>query len=171
MLLPRARQDKLLSEAVGNDLMVYDEERHHAHSLNQTAALVWQHCDGKTTIADMAALLHDKLNLPADEKLVSLAVQQLDKARLLQDRPTQPARASRTAGFTRREMLGTLALAGMGALLAPLVTSIIVPTMQDAATPPGGYTCINQGRGQPCNGSCAQGQSCGGQTSGGCYCV
>jgi len=37
--------------------MVYDETAARAHCLNATAAMVWQYCDGNTTVAAMAARL------------------------------------------------------------------------------------------------------------------
>jgi len=102
-------------------MVVYDEERHRAHSLNPTATLIWSHCDGKTSVSDMAALLPQKLNLPADEELVWLALDHLEKAHLLAG---PPARTQSCEAVSRRAMMRKLGLAaGMTAVL-PLVTSI-----------------------------------------------
>src|SRR5262245_35285302 len=50
---PQARTRDLLSKAMPDGLMVYDTERHQAHSLNRTATLIWQQCDGKTSVAEL----------------------------------------------------------------------------------------------------------------------
>ena len=47
--LSRNQDENLLSLPVGDELVVYDLERHKASCLNETAAQVWQWCDGATT--------------------------------------------------------------------------------------------------------------------------
>ncbi|HJZ82776.1 MAG TPA: PqqD family peptide modification chaperone [Pyrinomonadaceae bacterium] len=47
--LPRARSENLVIRELDDETLVYDMERDEAHCLNQTAALVWQRCDGRTT--------------------------------------------------------------------------------------------------------------------------
>jgi len=41
--------EELLDESV-----IYDLKTNKAHSLNRTATLVWRHCDGHTTVTQMA---------------------------------------------------------------------------------------------------------------------
>ena len=60
-LLPRARQEELVVEELPDETLVYDLKRHKAHCLNRAAALVWQHCDGRTTSSDMAEILEQGL--------------------------------------------------------------------------------------------------------------
>jgi hypothetical protein len=115
------------------ELVVYDQKRHRVHILNRTSALVWRHCDGQTTVADMATLLHSELNLPADEEVVWLALRKLERAHLLRERLMRPAGA---AGITRLEAIRKLRVAGIAAVLLPVVTSIVAPTPASAATPP-----------------------------------
>ncbi len=50
-LMPRARQDELVVEELSDETLVYDLKRHKANCLNRTAALVWQDCDGQTSVA------------------------------------------------------------------------------------------------------------------------
>lgn len=59
--LPHARLDGLVITEVDNETLVYDMERDKAHCLNQTAALIWRRCDGKTTVREMAGLLQKQL--------------------------------------------------------------------------------------------------------------
>jgi hypothetical protein len=122
---PRAREHGLLVHELPDEVLVYDLDRHRAHSLNSTAALVWRHCDGRTTPAQMAALLQRELSLPADEEAVWLVLRRLGRARLLQERVPPAAGATRRS---RREVLRKLGIVG-GAML---VTSILAPTAAQA---------------------------------------
>ena len=51
--VPRARKEGLVVQDMPDELLVYDVDRHKAHCLNQTAALVWKRCDGKTSVIFM----------------------------------------------------------------------------------------------------------------------
>jgi hypothetical protein len=42
---------------VPDEVLIYDLKQHKAHCLNKTAALVWNHCDGETSVSEMATLL------------------------------------------------------------------------------------------------------------------
>jgi hypothetical protein len=142
--LPQAQNRRLTMRDLDDELVVYDGERHQAHRLNRTAALVWQHCDGRTTLAEMATRLHQELDLPADESLVWLALDRLEKAHLLQGPLTRPE----TAGtVTRRHAIQRLARAGGLVVLLPVVTSIVAPK---AAWAGSGSSCGTGSQGQIC---------------------
>jgi len=121
---PLARDQGLLCREVPDGLMVYDQDRHEAHSLNQTAALVWRHCDGKMGVPELATLLQQELNLPAEEAVVWLALDRLEKAHLLQERLI---RSGEAAGMSRRAVIRKLGLAGGLVALLPLVDSLNAP--------------------------------------------
>lgn len=126
MALPEARQDKLLVQEIEDELVVYDQERHRAHLLNRTVTLVWRNCDGKHTVAEIAALLQGSWSLPAaEEALVMLALRRLERAHLLKERGTCPADGP---DISRREVTRQLSLAGGFMALVPAITSILVPT-------------------------------------------
>jgi hypothetical protein len=148
----QARSERLLTQELSDELLVYDLDRHRAHSLNRTAALVWRHCDGRTTVAEMAALLQRELSLPADEDAVWMALRRLDKAHLLQAPITLPADAVRCS---RREMvrkLGTAAgLALVGLIAAPRAA-------QALSCRPGGAACTADS--QCCSGKCLGSNTC-----------
>src|SRR5688572_28712357 len=101
-MLPQARRENLLVHELEGELVVYDRERHRATCLNPTAALVWRHCDGRRTVGDLATLLHEALNAPADENLVWLALDRLEQAHLLDGRLARPAAL---ADASRRALL------------------------------------------------------------------
>jgi len=49
-MLPETRKDRVLVQKIGDELIVYDQDRSRAHCLNPTSSLVWQSCDGQTTV-------------------------------------------------------------------------------------------------------------------------
>jgi hypothetical protein len=138
--LPRARRAQLIVKKLATETLVYDEESHEAHCLNQTAAFVWRHCDGRTSIAKMGQLLEKQAKTKVPEQLVWSALEQLEKSHLLEG----PAfRARQMEGMSRRELIRRL---GTGAVLAlPVVVSIVAPTAAEAAS----TTCAPAG--DPCN--------------------
>ena len=123
-LMPRARQDELVVEELQDETLVYDLERHKARCLNRTAALVWRHCDGQTSVAEMAALLEEQLAVPKDEAVVWLALDRLSRADLLTEPVTLPADK---AQYSRREVLRTLRRVAGISLLLPVIESIVAP--------------------------------------------
>jgi hypothetical protein len=124
-VLPIARQDGLLTEAVGDELVVYDSRCHCGHCLNATAAVVWRACDGQTSIPEIAAALGRELNAPISEEIVWLALQRLERAHLLREGIRRPTHVGQ---LTRREMTRRLACAGVGALLFPVVSTLTAPS-------------------------------------------
>ena len=130
-MVPRAREDRLVVQELPDEVLVYDLTRHKAHCLNRTAALIWRHCDGQTTVAEMATLLQKELKSPVDEAVVWLALERLGRARLLHERVTPPAGAAR---FSRREVIRKLVLVGGLSVLLPVVSSIVAPTAAQAAS-------------------------------------
>jgi hypothetical protein len=142
--IPRARREGLVIQELPDEVLVYDRERDKAHCLNQTAALVWGYCDGKTTVPTMARHLErDLKTTTVDEKIVWYALNQLSKDHLLADDFVAPAMLS---GMSRRQMVRVMGVAAVIAL--PLVTSIIAPTPAQAAT------CLATGS------SCSSGAQC-----------
>jgi hypothetical protein len=148
-LRPRARTKGVVVRALPDEVLVYDLERHKAHCLNHTAARIWQHCDGQTSLAEMVHILVQELKTPVPEAVVWLALQQLGRACLLEERLHPPTGGG---SVSRREVMRRL---GWGAAAAlPLVTSIVAPTAVEAATClPGGSACTTGS--QCCSGICA----------------
>jgi hypothetical protein len=126
--LPRARREGLLVQELADELLVYDRTRHRAHCLNQTAAMVWQRCDGMTSVNQMARLLGEATDSPVDEAVVWLAFDQLAKAQLLEDHAGWHGQS----GISRREVIRRIGTAAAVAL--PVVSSIVAPRAVQAAT-------------------------------------
>lgn len=122
---PDARRERLLMEAIGDELVVYDLQRHRVHQLNHTAALIWQSCDGHKTVAELTKGLHDQLSPAVSEVVVWHALDRLGKAGLLRESVTRPEGGPR---MTRRQALQKLGRTAALAFLIPAVTSVSVPT-------------------------------------------
>ena len=57
---PKARSEDIVSQQAGDELLVFDKKFHHAHCLNKLAGLVWRHCDGQRSVADLAGIVHEQ---------------------------------------------------------------------------------------------------------------
>ena len=145
-MMPHARKEGLIFQEFSDETLVYDLKRHRAHCLNQISTLVWRHCDGQTTVAEIAMLLQNELKIPADEEVVWLALEQLGRSHLLEERMTPPVHMT----LSRRELMRKLARIGGLSILLPVVTSIVAPTAAQAAA-----TCVDNCTGwpncQPCS--------------------
>src|SRR5690349_15388184 len=84
---PEARQEDLVIEGLGDETLVYDLRTHRAHCLNRTVALIWNHCDGKSTAAEIGGILEREFRAKADTELIWFALNQLYKAGLLRNGP------------------------------------------------------------------------------------
>jgi hypothetical protein len=161
---PTARRDGLIVRELDGETLVYDLERDEAHCLNRTAALVWKHCDGRLTVAEITKLIEDELQETVDERVVWLALSQLRGRRLLTERMPRTRSSLR---ISRRELARKLAQAVVIAL--PLITTIAAPTRVDAGSlncstcgmPPTAECCATgcpcQSGGICCTGICASG--------------
>lgn len=118
--MPHARSAGLLFSPLNAELVVYDTERDQAHSLNRVTSLIWQHCDGQTSVRQLAELLAQELQAPVDDQVVWLALQQLDRSHLLQTPVALPA-----VKISRRVLARRIGLVAAAAL--PVVTSLAVP--------------------------------------------
>lgn len=130
---PRAREQALLVESLDEELLVFDERRARAHSLNETAARVWRACDGER---DIYAL---QVECALDAETLQLALDRLRTAGLL-DEPEGPDHVSRRAILKRSVAAGT----ALG-VAVPVIRSITAPTPAMAASaskhPPNGFYC------------------------------
>lgn len=121
---PLAQKTDLTIENLGSEMIVYDHKRKRIHSLNRSTSFIWQRCDGRTKIEDIAADLPE-IGLPADLDIVRRALKQLARTHLL----------SNESAFTdsslpsRRTLVRRLGLAaGSAATLLPAIRSIVAPT-------------------------------------------
>jgi hypothetical protein len=119
--IPMARKEGLVIQEMPDELLVYDLETNKAHCLNETAYSVWKACDGKNTVADIAALFEN-----GSEDLVWLAIDQLNENDLLEREYRLDLN-----GRTRRDLIKKVGLASVIAL--PVVASLTAPSSALAA--------------------------------------
>ena len=136
-MLPHARRDNLTVHELPEETLVYDAERDRAHCLNRPSALVWRHCDSRTSVAQLARILHQGLGVPPAEAVAHLALEQLSRRELLKQ-PLPPLSAAER--LSRRDALRKLVLA---AVALPLVLTITAPQAKAAAS--------KQDAGAPCS--------------------
>jgi hypothetical protein len=136
MPYPKSRRDHLrITETDDGGLAIYDQTRDDGHLLNLTAATVYQLADGTRSIETMTAEVAARTSAPAEPDLVILALNELDRAGLLEsDDDTSPRPA-----IDRRRFLLRLGLVASAAALVPLVETITrvsqaAPTAMHAST-------------------------------------
>src|SRR4051812_27243393 len=115
--LPLAREQGLVLEELGDELLVYDLDIKHAHCLTPLAANVWRACDGKKRLDKIAA----ELDLEIDD--VNLAIDELDRCDLL------ATPRLRTGGLSRRDFGVRVTKVAAGAMAVPVVLSIAAPAV------------------------------------------
>jgi hypothetical protein len=151
--IPEARKEGLVVQDLTEECLVYDQGRHKAHCLNRTAALVWKHCDGRSTVSDIASKVSREASAEVGGEVVWLALEQLSKTHLLKERVASREGSGREV--SRREVMRRI---GIGAAVAlPVVTSIVAPKAAEAANcRPAGAACTASA--QCCSGLCTGGK-------------
>lgn len=160
----RARKENLVIKEVADEVLIYDLASNKAHCLNKTAALVWNYCDGKHSVAEVAKRLENDLQTPVDEQVVWFAINQLEKFDLMQEKTARQL----GMGVTRRDLIKRAGIAA--ALAIPAVMTINAPSALAAAT------CLGSGASCTSTAQCCQtplAQTCcvGGATPNTCQAV
>lgn len=138
---PVARREGLLVEKLLDEILVYDLDRKKAHCLNQTAALIWNHCDGNTSVEDIALILQKQSERKVGEDVVWFGLDRLHKARLLEAPLVRPDGKER---LSRRELVKKIGLA----VSIPLVVTILAP-QASAAISCVGPVCVSPAQCSP----------------------
>ena len=123
----RKRQDGRIIKRVDDELVIYDEQNHKVSHLNKAAAIVWEYCDGASSLDDLAHTLASHSELPASVDLAGLALQELRDADLIEGSFASVA----GRGVARRDVIARMA--GF-ALALPAVVSLLAPTPAMAAS-------------------------------------
>lgn len=130
------RIDGLLVERTNNELLVFNDISAEAFALNETAAIVYDLCDGATSLSAMVPRLAEASGLPADQQVVELAIEELVDAGLIE------VAASGPPAMGRRSLIAKLGLTAAAAAALPFVESIVT-VAQPAAAGPGPTTAPN----------------------------
>ncbi len=119
--LPLAKTKNTLVQQIQNETLIYNLENDQVFCLNETAAFIWQNCDGQTTISDLK-----KINSQLNDDLIFLTLDMLNKRDLLSEtaETSFPIEA-----IDRRKMFakyGTMAIA------LPLISTVLAPIAANA---------------------------------------
>ena len=119
-ILPKGRIENIVVQQMDQEILIYDLVNHKAFSLNETAAAVYQACDGKTNF--------DTLNGKFDfsDDLIFFALDELKRENLIDDK----SYVSPFVGLNRRQLVKTIGLSTLAAL--PVIASILAPTAVSA---------------------------------------
>jgi len=120
---PQSRKNDIVVQDLNGEVLIYDLKSNKAFCLNETSALVWQACDGTKSVSEISQAISKKLNEPANEDLVWLALDQLKQENLLENNEEI---TSNFNGMSRREVIRKVGLGTMIAL--PLISGLIAPT-------------------------------------------
>jgi len=135
--VPATRKDGLTISTLDDEVLVYDPETRRASCLNSFAAGVLALCDGQRSASDITRELPFK---DVDERMVWLALADLQKAQLLQDRISIPFNAD--GRTNRRDLLKRI---GIGSAVAvPIVTGLALPAAADHGTCHGSGAMCNK---------------------------
>lgn len=140
---PKGRSEGIVMKEFMEETLIYEIETHKCFCLNSTAARIWNLCNGKRSISEIAEQLSIDLKSTVSDEMVLFTLSELKKFNLLsidEDTTFLPS------GMPRRELIKKAALTSMIAL--PAIASLVAPTAAMAAS-----TCPRTGIG-------ASGSSC-----------
>ncbi|MBX7171609.1 MAG: PqqD family protein [Pyrinomonadaceae bacterium] len=121
--VPVSRKSNIVVQELENEILIYDLSINKALCLNQTAALVYQLCDGTRTVSEISRLMSKKLKTIVSEELVLLALSDLKKNNLLESSKETP---DFLLNISRREVAKKVGLASLVAL--PVIASVVAPS-------------------------------------------
>ena len=143
---PLARPDTIVSE-LDDEALIYDFTTQGAHCVTKVAFRVFQLCDGRRTLEGLVTEL-SRRGEAVPEALVARAVDELTAAGLL-----APAPKGRSVDLSRRHAMKKLALTAGLTVAAPMVWSIVAPSVAEAAS-----RCVLA---NACMGTSSDGTCCG----------
>jgi hypothetical protein len=114
---------------IGAETLVYDAQRHLAFCLNPICATVWNLADGSRSVEQLGIAASAQLGAEVSAELVALTLQTLRADGLIAP-PAPDFTAWPAPALSRRALLKRLGTGG--AMLLPVVASIVAPTAAQA---------------------------------------
>ncbi len=128
-----SKRDGLLRRNIHDEILVFHPDRSEATALNESAALVFDMCDGTNTVDSIRQALDDAGLGPSSDDAVWLALTELADAELI-DLAAKPAKH-----LGRRELLKRIGVGAAGtAAVLPVVETIAAPAAAAQGSGPGG---------------------------------
>jgi hypothetical protein len=128
--LPLARNVDLVVQQIDNELLIYDLQTNKALCLNETAKIVFNACDGKTSFESL-----QQQNNQINDGIIQLTLEKLSKENLL----AEPVEFD----LPRRTLLKKAALT---AIALPIISVVIAPIAIEALSTscsPAGIACVD----------------------------
>lgn len=123
--LPPSKTENVVVQNLESELLIYDLVTNKVFCLNETSAIIYQACDGKTSFDE----LKNKHNLT--DEIIFLALDLLKKENLLEENFVSPLQ-----GMNRRKVVKII---GKTSLIAiPIISSLMAPSPAMAASTCGG---------------------------------
>lgn len=123
--LPLAKTEDIVVQNVEDEILIYDLLTNKAFCLNETSAIIYKACDGKTDFDEL------KSKHQFTDDLIFFALDNLKKENLIKEDFISPLK-----GINRRVMIKKIGLATAVAL--PIIVAIAAPTAVQAAISCGG---------------------------------
>jgi hypothetical protein len=111
----------LVEKELAGELLLCDLSSKKAFSLNRSAALVWKHADGRTSIEELATLLAEETGTPVDTRVVEFALRGLDKDGLMEQAGLPDGEET---NLDRRKLFHKLGWAAALLVALPMVTAV-----------------------------------------------
>ena len=140
-LLPHARTDGLIVQNVGAELFIYDLKIDKAWFLNETAAIVFNACDGKTTFNNLK-----RVHKFTDD-LIFYTLDELRSDNLIQGESFSPFN-----NLTRRQVIRRIGFSTL--LVLPVIASLNAPVAAQALSTCTANNINCSGGGKCCSGNC-----------------
>lgn len=122
----KARADGLVTERVGDELVVYDSQTSEAHCLHPLAAAVFTAADGQSSPAAITASVSAQLGDRFEVEHIEMALAELEDRGLV----SVPV----ASGISRRSFMQRSAAVGGVAFAGTMITSVVAPAYGQAAS-------------------------------------
>jgi hypothetical protein len=122
----RYKQKQVISRVVGNELVLYEEQTHTAHCLNEFAREIWLTCEGGRSATQVLYALRSQYPTIGEDSIAG-ALNALVSAGLLKVTPM-----AEDISHSRRQAVRKIITA---AAMLPVITSISVPPASAAKSP------------------------------------
>jgi hypothetical protein len=141
---PKSRDTELVVQELKDEVLVFDLHTNKAYCLNPTSTMIWNLCNGQSSVSDITEQLSKKLTQPVTDELVWLALDQFKKDDLLSNGKDLEINF---AGLSRRQVIRKIGFTSMLAL--PVISSLVAPTAVMAQSGAGSGGAV----GQSCTGA------------------
>jgi hypothetical protein len=131
----RYKQTPVISRIIGHELILYRNQTHTAHCLNEVAREIWLSCEQESSLAQVVGQVRTRWP-GIEEDSVAEALRNLVSAGLVEE-----ISVLTNVSNSRRQAVRKLITA---AAMLPVITSILVPTANAAQSPPHGTSRTRQ---------------------------